>query len=329
MKIFLTGINGFLGRHVAIQLIKSNFDVVGLIRNQNIPKCLNGLNIDYCYGDLVDCNTYKDYIKKCDAVIHTAALTSFNLKNKDEAYLINTTSTKKLLDISVKYNIKRFIYIGTRGTLAVDKYPENSSEKNGYKSRDLMNTYLTTKYLAEKEVLKFGRNGELSSLVLSPTAMIGIFDDKPTPIGKILLAFLRGEVKTYMDGGINIVDVEDVAFACVKALSKGESGEVYIIGNKNISLYKFFEELSLVHLVKLPRIKLPLFIAFLGALSIQAKAMLTKKEPLTTINKVYSLYNNHSFCSSKKAINEFGINKIPLSTTITKTVNWFVEKHSL
>ena len=329
MKVFLTGISGFLGRHVALQLIELKYDVLGLIRTQNIPECLTGLPIKYCYGDLTNHSTYIKDIGRCDAVIHTAALTSFDLSNKERAFLVNTNATKELLKISVNSGIKRFIYISTRGTLGVNKWPEYSSEKSGYKNFAEMNTYLKTKYLAEKEVIEYGNQGKIFSLVLSPTAMIGEFDDKPTPIGNILLSFLKGEIKVFMDGGINIVDVEEVASVCVKALSQGKSGEVYIIGNQNILLYDLFEKISSKYPIKIPKIKIPLAFAYLAAFLLQIKARLTHKSPMTTVSKVTSLYNNHSYCSSKKASNEFGINKIPLSETLNKTINWFCKNNSI
>ena len=109
----------------------------------------------------------------------------------------------------------------------------------------------------------------------------------------------------------------------------GKSGEVYIIGNKNISLYNLFKEIASIHPVKLPKIKLPFIIAYLSAFFIEANARFTHKSPMTTMNKVVSLYNNHSFCNSEKAIKEFEINNISLSKTILKTTNWFCKKYNI
>ena len=329
MKIFLTGINGFLGRHVALKLNYAGHEVLGLVRSDVRKDCLSGLPIEYCEGDLLDADSYKTQVETCDAVIHTAAITSFHIYDESNAYLINTEGTKKLLQISVDSGIKRFIYISTRGTLGVSHNPENSSEQDGYKEKNKMDTYFITKYLAEKEVIKYSTQKNIFSLVLSPTAMIGKYDDKPSPVGQILLSYLKGKIKVYMDGGINIVDVEDVALASVRALTKGKNGEVYIIGNKNMSLYNLFEKIASIHSVKLPKIKLPYFIAYSVAFIIEKCARIIGRSPFTTRNKVFSLYNNHSFCSSEKAINELGIKNVPISKTLDNTVNWFCSYYDI
>ena len=258
MRIFLTGINGFLGSHIAKQLNSAGHEVVGLVRNDFRKKMLSNIPIEYCVGDLIDEDSYKEYIKSCEVVIHAAAITQFEAFDKKNTFLINTDSTKKLLKNSFQSGIKRFIYISTRGTLGVSNPPSSSSEKSGYKNKKYMDAYLLSKFFAEKEVKSFSsQQKKMKCIILSPTAMIGTHDDRPSPIGKILLDFCKGKIKFYTSGGINIVDVKQVASACVNALEKGKNGESYIIGNINISLYNLFKEISLIQSVKLPRIKLP------------------------------------------------------------------------
>tara|TARA_B100001094_G_C18182700_1_gene801879 strand:+ start:2191 stop:3198 length:1008 start_codon:yes stop_codon:yes gene_type:complete len=329
MRVFLTGINGFLGSHVAIKLAKAGHKVVGLVRNDFRKDVLSKIPIEYCQGDLRNDDSYIKEIKSCEVVIHTAALTQFGIYDKKKAFTVNTDSTKKLLLNSLNNGIKRFIYVSTRGTLNVAKKPSNSSEEDGYKNKKDMDIYFLSKFLAEKEVIRYSLKSKMNCIVLSPTAMIGKYDYRPSAIGQILLSYFKGKIKVYMDGGINIIDVEDVASVCVQSLKKGKNGEVYILGNKNILLYDLFKNISSIHPVKLPQIKLPYFVSYITAFLIEVMSRILKIDPFTTRKKVFSLYNNFSFCSSKKSKKEFQIENKELSETLNATVDWFCKKHDI
>ena len=324
-KIFLTGVSGFLGSHIARILSLDGHHVLGLIRGDKIPLLLQGLEIEYCTGDIRFPETYERHLKSSNAVIHTAALATFDEKRKQQYYEVNCEGTKKLLHTARKNSIERFIHTGTLGTLGVANVPAHSDETNKPVNIRKADAYIRSKQLAEEEVLKCARNSAMSCLVLSPTALIGAYDEKPTPIGKIILSYLTGKIHTYLDGGINLVDVEDAAQAFVSALDKGGNGQIYILGNENITLYDLFKCLSAMSDVPVPKLKIPFPIAYAGAAAIETLMKISRKPASITKRKVFTLRNCHSYCSSQKAISALNLPQTPFLQTLKKTKDWFAQ----
>ena len=322
-KIFLTGISGFLGSQVALKLSKQGHHVIGLIRGDESPSLLKGHSIEYCKGNILNPESYDSALKECDVVVHTAAITSFGMKRTQDYYETNTEGTKILLKCSQAIGIERFIHTSTRGTLGVADMPEQSDETYGNKQTDGMDDYIKSKYLAELEVIKCSQNGAMVCCILSPTALVGACDQKPTPVGRIILSFLRGKVFVYMNGGINLIDVEDVAQVFVEALEKGENGQIYILGNENITLFGLFRELSMISGIPLPKIKIPFQVAYTTSAMINGLSKVTGGSSFVTPAKIRSSYKRHSYCSSQKAIQAFGLSQAPIKVALTKAINWY------
>lgn len=328
-RIFLTGVNGYLGSHVAHKLVDQGYQIIGLIRGDTIPPILRNCHIEYCKGDLLNPASYSLALKKCHVVIHTAAITSFGIKRPQDYYKVNTDGTKILLEHSIKSGIERFIHTSTRGTLGVAKVPEQSDETCKSRKIDGMDDYIKSKYLAEIEVIKYSKKASMFCSILSPTALVGAYDSKPTPVGSIILSFLRGKIFIYMEGGINLIDIEDVAQVFVEALNKGENGQVYILGNKNITLYELFRELSMISGLPPPKIKIPFSLAYTASVTINILSKVIGGLPFVTPTKVISLYKKYSYCTSQKAVQTFGLPQPPINLALTKTANWYRENSYL
>lgn len=294
-----------------------------MIRDNNTPALLKDHHVEYCLGELLHPQTYMKYLKECDIVIHAAAIASFGLKDSKQYYKVNAGGTKLLCEAAAKNGIKRFIHASTRGVLSVAKIPEKSDEQVGYKKLAEMDDYVRSKFEGEKEVLHIASQGDMECIVLSPTALVGSCDDKPTPIGRIILTFLEGKTRAYMRGGINLIDVEDAAKAFVTAVEKGKSGQVYIIGNKNIQLYDMFKVLGSISGVSLPKIKIPFWFAYIAAMVLEKISLIMGRQPLATAQKVLSLSKNYSYCTSQKAVEELGLNQFPIQNALEKSVNWY------
>ena len=312
-KVLLTGINGFLGSHVALQLIKNGYYVIGLSRTNKLPLILKQTNVEICQGDLLMPDSYKRKLNEFFA---------WKIYSEEE---INHFGTKILLEKSEEAGIKRFIHTSTRGTLGVSELPENSNEDVGYKSMEYCDEYIRSKYLAEIEVKKYSKIGKMACIILSPTALIGSFDYKPSPIGQIILSVLKKKTKYYMDGGINIIDVEDAAKVYIEAMTKGKNGSVYILGNQNILLYKFFDKLSNIAKIPGPEIKIPFWAAYWGSVVLSGVFKISGTNPFVSPQKVMSLYKKWSFCNGERARQEFGIEYSDVNKTLEKTVSWFKE----
>lgn len=160
-------------------------------------------------------------------------------------------------------------------------------------------------------------------MVLSPTAVVGDYDERPTPIGQIILSLLSRKYRVYMNGGINLIDVDDVALAFVFALNKGEDGQIYILGNKNTTLYELFHQLSIIGGISPPKIRIPFSFAYIASFFIENLSKIKGNPPFVTRKKVVSLYKNYSYCNSEKAIHKLGLPQTALVHTLEKIVKWF------
>ena len=310
---------------MAVKLVKDGYNVIGLVRSIKRPKILNNINIQYCFGDLLNPETYEASLEQCNTVIHTAALTAFGLGDPREYYRVNFEGTKTLLACAKRNGIQRFIHTSTRGVLGVSSHPNESDEDCVLENFEKKDDYIKSKYLAQKAVLDNCRKSGIDCIVLAPTALIGTFDEKPTPIGNIILSFLLEKITFYMDGGINIIDVEDAAKGFISAVNKGVNGQVYIIGNENITLYEIFKKLSKISGKPPPKFKLPYLIAYIASSIFPLISKVTGKPPFTTPNKVVSLYNNYSYCNPGKAQKVLELPGTKSNKTLEKVVNWYKE----
>ena len=322
-KIFLTGINGFLGFHVAKALIYQGYFVIGLTRQKKPGRLLHYSQVDLIEGDLLSPETYRIALISCDAVVHTAAVTSFSVYDNQVYYRINHEGTKLLLECAQESGIRKFIHISSRGTLGVASPPEASDETCSLDSIENLDDYMKSKFLAEQAVLDYARNKPMECVVLSPTAIVGSNDEKPTPIGRIIKSMLKGKIKFYLEGGVNLIDVEDAAQGIVSALEKGKNGEIYILGNKNITLSKIFRIVSETSKKKLLMVKVPYPFGFTAAAMLKYFCIITGRPVFATPHKVYTLKHFHSYCTAKKAVTEIGLPQTPIEMTLEKTVNWF------
>jgi len=322
MKIFLTGINGFLGSHIAIKLLELNYHLIGLVRNKGVNKLLEGLDIDFVHGDINQINTYIEKMEGCDIVIHCAGLSDFSSKDENMFDKVNYIGTKNILESSYKCNIKRFIYISTRGVLGTSDIPENSSELNDNDQLNL-DAYLMSKYKAEEEVLNNYKT--ILKTIVYPTALVGGNDFRPTVIGKIMSNSVSGKNLVYLDGGINVVDVSDVAVAVANIISLNLYNKRYILGGHNVLLKDLFDKISATSQVRKPLLKIPYVLAYYPVYILtKVTALLNIKSNINSF-KIYSLHNKLTYCSSEKAKREFNYHVTDLDKTVLNIVNSFKE----
>ncbi|MFZ2385956.1 MAG: NAD-dependent epimerase/dehydratase family protein [Candidatus Omnitrophota bacterium] len=324
MKVFISGINGFLGSHIALALLERGAGVIGLARKNQCNPLIAARRIDICLGDLNTPLKYKTALRDCQAVIHCAALTSFGSGDKSAYFKSNWLGTKELLLAASECGVRRFIHCGTRGTLGVACPPENSDENCAHGAENCRGDYLRSKYLGEREVLNFALKGNMLCSVLSPTALLGAHDYRPSPAGRIIQSLLRRKIYVYLDGGINVIDVRDAAAAFVSALEKARNGDVYILGAHNVTLRGLFKQFcDLSGMGGLPLVKVPLPLAYAGSWLVEKAAILTGGEPFVTPLKVTSLYSNFSYCNCVKALRMLALPQTPLERTCAGIVDWF------
>ncbi|MEJ2248497.1 MAG: NAD-dependent epimerase/dehydratase family protein [Candidatus Lokiarchaeota archaeon] len=323
ITVLVTGANGFIGSNVVRELLKSSADVRVMIRKNSDTRNIDGLNVEKVYCDIRDKEAVKVALKGCDTLYHTAAYFAHWAPNKDLFYDINVNGTKNLLEEALSQGLQKVIYTSTSNTIGshgAGNYVDENAEFNGYEAGD---HYAISKYLAEIEAKKLCEQG-LPLVIVNPTLVIGVIDRKPTPSGALIVDIANRDMPGYIEGAINVIDVEDVARGQILAAQKGRIGERYLFGNENMFVGDFFELIGEIAGVKPPKRKIPYKIAILLGYLFQAASRITKKPPIVSVSQVrLGKMGEHFDCS--KAINELGLPQTPIKKTIEKAVNWFRE----
>ncbi|MDJ0598304.1 MAG: NAD-dependent epimerase/dehydratase family protein, partial [Crocosphaera sp.] len=258
IKAFVTGGTGFIGANLVRLLLKEGYEVRALVRPQSNLENLKNLDIEIVKGDLNDINL-SEKIRGCHILFHVAAHYSLYQADRDQLYESNVLGTRSILKAAKQANVERIVYTSSVAAIGVGQHGEIVNESHQSPVNKLVGHYKKSKYWAEQEAKKAIANGQ-DIVIVNPSTPIGPLDIKPTPTGEIILRFLRRQMPAYVDTGLNIIDVRDVAQGHLLALEKGETGERYILGNKNLSLKALLEELSLLTGLKAPQQTLPLWL---------------------------------------------------------------------
>jgi dihydroflavonol-4-reductase len=323
MKTLVTGSTGFIGSTVVRELLKEGADVRVTVRENSDTRNIDGLDVERVYGDTRDRDSMRTALKGCDTLYHVAAYFAHWSLNKDLFYEVNVEGTRNILEEALAQGLEKVVYTSTSNTIGshgAGNFVNEEAEFNQWKTGD---HYAISKYLAEIEAKKICDRG-LPVVMVNPTLVIGVRDIKPTPSGKLVVDIVNRDMPGYIDGAINIIDVEDVARGHLLAAKKGRVGERYIFGNENVTVGDFFKLVAEVAGVKPPRLKLPYPVALLLGYIFHAQARITKKPPVVSLSQVRIGKMGEHFDNSK-AVNELGLPLTPLKTTVENTVDWFRE----
>lgn len=323
MKALVTGATGFVGGAVARALVRAGSDVRVLARSASDLQNLEGLKVEYIAGDLRDPASLRKALAGCRHLYHVAAHYALWAKDPSIFYDINVTGTRNLLEAAREVGISRTVYCSTIGAIGLPPGGGLGTEDTPVSLDQMAGHYKRSKYLAEQVVLNMAKEG-LPVVIVNPSAPVGAGDVKPTPTGQIIVDFMKGRMPAYIETGLNIVDVDDVATGHLLAMQKGRQGERYILGCKNLMLREVFEILSRLTGVKAPSIKLPRLAILPLAYGNQWLSNLTGRAPRIPLEGVkMAKYKMHYDCS--KAIRELGIPQTPPEVALEKAVRWFRE----
>ena len=323
MKTLVTGATGLVGSSLVRELLKDNVEVRVLIRETSDTRSIDGLDVERAYGDIRDGESVKAALKGCDTFYQTAALIAFWVPNSKIFYDINVEGAKTALNAALEQGVQKVIYTSAGvalGCHGIDTMAHEESEFNLWKTGE---QYSISKYLGEVEAKKICEKG-LPLVIVNPSGIIGVRDIKPTPSGKIILDILNKKMPAYMDGGLNLVDVEDVARGHILAAQKGRIGERYILGNANLSVKDFFKLIGEASGIQPPRLKVPYPAAIALAYMYKFGTSITRKPPVITPAGV-RMAIKYTYYDVSKAVNELGFPQTPIKTTVEKAVNWFRE----
>jgi dihydroflavonol-4-reductase len=322
MKVLVTGATGFVGSALVRKLLGRGYDVVALVRKDGDHRNLDGLGVETATGDLRDMESLRRAMKGCDGAYHAAA--DYTLWTKDPAsiYQTNVEGTKNVLAAAREAGVGRVVYTSTVGALGNPGDGTPGTEDTPVTLSDMVGHYKRSKFMAEQEALKFATEG-LPVVVVNPSTPVGPRDIKPTPTGKMILDFINGKMAAYLDTGLNLVDVDDVAEGHILAMEKGVPGRKYILGNRDMTLKEIFGILSGLTGIPAPRVRLPYaFVYPIALVSTAISDHITGRPPLAPIEAV-RMARKFMYFDPSKAVRELGMPQSPVEDALARAVSWF------
>jgi len=320
MITLVTGAAGFLGSHVAHQLVARGDNVRVLMRPSSTNRAIADLSLEYVTGDLRDPASLDRAMKDVKRVFHVAADYRLWARRKQDIYDSNVGGTKNLLDAAKRAGVEQLIYTSTVATIAVDR-PQHPNEFTDAKLEEMVGHYKRSKWLAEKEALGAARNG-LPVIVAMPSTPVGPWDWKPTPTGKIILDFLNGKMPGYVETGLNFVGVEDCAAGHLLIAEKGKVGERYLLGGQNLTLKQMLDALSKITDLPAPRLKIPHGLALGVAYASTVFSRLLGREPSIPVEGV-KIARHMMFVDCSRAQRELGFKAGPVAAALERAVRWY------
>ena len=323
MKTLLTGANGFLGSAVLRQLLNAGHEVRALLRAGSNRDNLSDLELEVIEGDLCDSASLKKAVNSCDYLFHVAADYRLWTPDPESMYRTNVEGTDMLMQHAGDAGVKKIVYTSSVATLGIhtDKSPAN--EDSAVCLDDMIGHYKRSKYLAEEKVRNLISSNQLPATIVNPSTPIGPRDIKPTPTGRIIVDCLAGKIPAFVDTGLNIAHVDDVASGHLLALEKGKIGERYILGGEDMSLKTILALICEIGLREPPKISIPHNLILPFARLIEIYAGFTGVEPLATVDGI-KMAKKHMFFSSDKAKTNLGYQSRPGKEAIADAIKWFV-----
>lgn len=322
MKKLVTGSTGFIGSAITRELIKDGEDVRALIRRTSDTRNIDKLNVERVFGDIRDGDSMKKALKGCDTLYFTAAYFAHWAPDPKLLYDVNVGGTKASLQAAFEIGVEKVVYTSTNNAIAASG-PVPTNEEKAFNYWESGDHYSMSKYIAENEARMFITRG-LPVVIVNPTLVIGTNDIKPTPSGQMIIDVFKQKMPGYIDGGVNIIDVEDVARGHILAAKKGKVGERYLFGNRNITVHDYLHLIAQIAGVKPPALKLPYRLALAMGQLFEFTASMTKRPPIVTASEV-RIARMTEWYDCSKAVNELGLPQTPIEMTIGKAINWFKE----
>lgn len=322
MKVMLTGATGFVGGHVLKVLLEEGARIRCLVRRGREHLIPDSDLVEITTGDLRDPDSVDACASGCDAIFHVAADYRLWVPDPSAMFAVNVQGTRHVLNAARKNDVKRVVYTSTVGTLGIPMDGSAGNEETPVSFKDMVGPYKQSKYLAEQEALRAAQDG-LDVVVVNPSTPVGPGDVKPTPTGKMILEFLQRRMPAYLNTGLNLIHVRDVAHGHLLALKRGRRAERYILGNQNLTLREIFEMLSRITGIPAPRIRLPrLPVLLLAYVSHWWSLWITKKEPRIPLDGV-RMAAHHMFFDSSKAVRELNLPQTPVWEALREACEWF------
>jgi dihydroflavonol-4-reductase len=321
MSVLVTGASGFVGSAVARVLVARGFTVRALVRSTSPKTNVTDIPCEIVEGDIRDAASMRRAMRGVRYLFHVAADYRLWARDPEEIVRNNREGTRAVMDAALAEGVERIVYTSSVATLkpldgaAADEISRHSEES-------AIGAYKRSKVVAERLVERMVAEQKLPAVIVSPSTPIGPRDVRPTPTGRIIVEAAQGRIPAYIDTGLNLVHVDDVAAGHLLALEKGRIGESYILGGEDVGLKDMLGEIANLAGRKPPRLRLPRAPLYPLAYAAEAVAKLTGKEPFITVDAL-SMARYRMFFSSAKARRELGYRARPYTDGLRDAMSWF------
>jgi dihydroflavonol-4-reductase len=320
--VLITGASGFVGSAVARAARQRGFKVRVLVRPSSPRQNLAGLNAEVFEGDIRDEASVNRALVGSRYLFHLAADYRLWARDPGEIERNNVEGTRSVMRAALRQRVERVVYTSSVATLRVNNETNAATEDAPLASNEATGAYKRSKVLAERLVAQMVAQDSLPAIIVNPSATIGAHDVRPTPTGRVIIEAATGKMPAFVDTGLSLVDVEDVALGHLLALDHGRIGERYILGGDNITLQQMLGEIASLTGKPPPRAKLPLWPLFPLAHAAEAVAQLTGREPFVTVDGL-KMAKYRMFFSSAKARRELGYRPTPHLAALRAALDWF------
>jgi dihydroflavonol-4-reductase len=325
MKALVTGATGFVGAHVVRALLGRGAAVRCLVREAGTAgrrvDLLADLAVEIAPGDLREPGPLRAAVAGCDAVYHCAADYRLFTPDPGEMMASNVTGTDNLLTACAAAGVGRVVYTSSVGALGLASGGRSADERTPASLDAMIGTYKRSKYQAERVAERWAERG-LPVVIVNPSTPVGEGDVKPTPTGQMVVDFLRLKFPAYVDTGLNLIDVRDVAVGHLLAAEKGRPGERYILGHRNMTLKEILDTLSRLTGLPSPHLRVPHWLPLAAAHCAVGAARFTGRPPRVTPEAV-RMSRYRMFFDAGKAVRELGLPQSPIETALERAVAWF------
>jgi dihydroflavonol-4-reductase len=324
VRALVTGATGFVGAAVARALLADGWEVRALVRAGSDRSNLRALPLEAAVGDLTDPKSLDRAAAACAAVFHVAADYRLGAPDPSELYRANVEGTRNLLTAALKARVERVVYTSSVATIGIPADGTPGDERTPVVLEAMIGHYKRSKFLAERAALEAADAG-LPLVIVNPSTPIGPGDVKPTPTGQLVLDAAAGRMPAYVDTGLNVVHVDDVAAGHLLALSRGRTGERYILGGEDMTLEQILGDIARIVGRKPPRIRLPYAAVLPLALVAEGIARISGRSGRLTLEGL-RMSRKRMFFSSAKAVRELGYSWRPPAEAFADAVRWFRER---
>ncbi len=322
MTILVTGATGFVGAAVVRQLLDRGESVRVFTRENSDRRNIEGLDVEIAVGDLCHPDSIERAVKGCRALYHVAADYRLWTRTPETLYRINVDGSRDLLRAAAAAGVTRIVYTSSVATLGINKDGTPADETTPVTLGDMIGHYKRSKYLAEQEVTRLIADEGLPVVIVNPSTPIGPRDVKPTPTGRMVVEAAAGRMPAFVDTGLNVVHVEDVASGHLLAFDKGEVGQRYVLGGTDMTLADILGIIAAATGRKAPKVRLPHNAIMPLALAAESWARVSGREPFATVEGI-KMAKKRMFFSSAKAEERLGYRSGPPERALEDAVAWF------